>query len=170
MFLLFQRFPIPPAYSAIFHVYTVLQIKANGTPSPHTFQSIRQARPFSAFLQRNSCLQHGIPTWKTRWLPWYISHPPLHAKRSEAQNWAARWAWHRWKKSAKAAPWLQTPRRTMKNSQPVDGPESITLCLLNTGRKWGDAVNYDLCINSACYGIEESVELIERMIDIHPEK
>ena len=31
-------------------------------------------------------------------------------------------------------------------------------------------VNYDLCINSACYGIEESVELIERMIDIHPEK
>lgn len=36
-----------------------------------------------------------------------------------------------------------------------------------TGRKWGDAVNYDLCINSACYGIEESVELIERMIDIH---
>lgn len=36
--------------------------------------------------------------------------------------------------------------------------------------KWGDAVNYDLCINSACYGIEESVELIERMIDIHPEK
>ena len=23
-----------------------------------------------------------------------------------------------------------------------------------TGRKWGDAVNYDLCINSACYGIE----------------
>jgi len=39
-----------------------------------------------------------------------------------------------------------------------------------TGRKWGDAVNYDLCINSACYGIEESVELIERMIDIHPEK
>ena len=39
-----------------------------------------------------------------------------------------------------------------------------------TGRKWGDAVNYDLCINSACYGIEESVELIERMIDRHPEK
>ena len=39
-----------------------------------------------------------------------------------------------------------------------------------TGRKWGAAVNYDLCINSACYGIEESVELIERMIDRRPEK
>ncbi|MDD6306649.1 MAG: cytidylate kinase-like family protein [Clostridiales bacterium] len=37
-----------------------------------------------------------------------------------------------------------------------------------TGRKWGDAVNYDLCINSACYGIKESVELIERMIDKYP--
>ena len=34
-----------------------------------------------------------------------------------------------------------------------------------TGKKWGDAVNYDLCINSASYGIEESVELIERMIN-----
>lgn len=33
-----------------------------------------------------------------------------------------------------------------------------------TGRKWGNAVNYDLCINSAAYGISESVELIERMI------
>lgn len=37
-----------------------------------------------------------------------------------------------------------------------------------TGRKWGDAVNYDLCINSASYGIEESVELIERMINKYP--
>ena len=34
-----------------------------------------------------------------------------------------------------------------------------------TGRRWGDASNYDLCINSACYGIEESVELIERLIN-----
>ena len=34
-----------------------------------------------------------------------------------------------------------------------------------TGRHWGDAINYDLCINSACYGIEESVELIERLIN-----
>lgn len=37
-----------------------------------------------------------------------------------------------------------------------------------TGRKWGDAVNYDFCINSACYGIKESVELIQRMIDKYP--
>lgn len=39
-----------------------------------------------------------------------------------------------------------------------------------TGRKWGDAVNYDLCINSASYGIEESVELIGRMINRKTEK
>ena len=37
-----------------------------------------------------------------------------------------------------------------------------------TGKKWGEAVNYDLCINSASYGIEESVELIERMINKYP--
>jgi len=34
-----------------------------------------------------------------------------------------------------------------------------------TGSKWGDPVNYDLCLNSACYGIEKSVELIARMIN-----
>lgn len=33
-----------------------------------------------------------------------------------------------------------------------------------TGRKWGNAVNYDLCLNSAAYGIEGSVEFIKRII------
>ena len=33
-----------------------------------------------------------------------------------------------------------------------------------TGRNWGKARNYDLCINSASYGIQGSVELIMRMI------
>lgn len=33
-----------------------------------------------------------------------------------------------------------------------------------TGRQWGNAVNYDLCINSASYGIDGSVDLIKRMI------
>lgn len=33
-----------------------------------------------------------------------------------------------------------------------------------TGRKWGNAVNYDLCINSAAYGIEGSVDFICRVI------
>ena len=33
-----------------------------------------------------------------------------------------------------------------------------------TSRKWGDVVNYDLCINSASYGIEGSVRLIERLL------
>ena len=37
-----------------------------------------------------------------------------------------------------------------------------------TGKKWGDAGNYDLCIDSASYGIKESVELIERMINKYP--
>ena len=34
-----------------------------------------------------------------------------------------------------------------------------------TGREWGKAANYDLCINSASYGIKGSVDLILRMID-----
>lgn len=33
-----------------------------------------------------------------------------------------------------------------------------------TGKQWGSASNYDLCINSARYGIEESVELIKRIV------
>ena len=31
-----------------------------------------------------------------------------------------------------------------------------------TGRKWSKASNYDLCINSASYGINGSVEMIMR--------
>lgn len=34
-----------------------------------------------------------------------------------------------------------------------------------TGKKWGSAINYDLCINSAAYGIDEAVELIMRIIN-----
>ena len=34
-----------------------------------------------------------------------------------------------------------------------------------TGRKWGDPANYDLCINSASYGIDGSVALINRLIE-----
>ncbi|MBQ7534637.1 MAG: cytidylate kinase-like family protein [Stomatobaculum sp.] len=33
-----------------------------------------------------------------------------------------------------------------------------------TGLQWGKAINYDLCVNSANYGIDESVELIMRVI------
>ena len=39
-----------------------------------------------------------------------------------------------------------------------------------TGYEWGNAVNYDLCINSAAYGIEGSVELIEKLIKQHTKK
>ena len=30
--------------------------------------------------------------------------------------------------------------------------------------KWGTPENYDLCINSANYGIKETIEIIERLI------
>ena len=33
-----------------------------------------------------------------------------------------------------------------------------------TGRTWGNSVNYDLCINSASYGIQGAVELIQRVL------
>ena len=36
-----------------------------------------------------------------------------------------------------------------------------------TGRKWGNNASYDLCINSASYGIEGSVQLIDRIINQH---
>ena len=34
-----------------------------------------------------------------------------------------------------------------------------------TGRKWGASINYDLCLNSAAYGIEGSAEFLRRMIE-----
>lgn len=33
-----------------------------------------------------------------------------------------------------------------------------------TGRKWGNSANYDLCVNSAAYGIEGSVAFMKSMI------
>lgn len=33
-----------------------------------------------------------------------------------------------------------------------------------TGEKWGKPENYDLCINSANYGIKETIDVIRRMI------
>lgn len=34
-----------------------------------------------------------------------------------------------------------------------------------TGEKWGKPENYDLCINSANYGIQETIDVIKRMLD-----
>ena len=34
-----------------------------------------------------------------------------------------------------------------------------------TNNVWGQAYNYDLCINSASYGIDEAVNLILRVIN-----
>lgn len=34
-----------------------------------------------------------------------------------------------------------------------------------TGKKWGNAVNYDLCLNSSGYGIDGSVDFIMRIIN-----
>ena len=34
-----------------------------------------------------------------------------------------------------------------------------------TGKKWGKPENYDLCINSANYGLKDTIELIRRMLD-----
>ena len=39
-----------------------------------------------------------------------------------------------------------------------------------TGRRWGNADNYDLCINSSAYGIEGSVDFILRMSKNSEEK
>ena len=36
-----------------------------------------------------------------------------------------------------------------------------------TGLEWGSAKNYDICINSACYGLEGSMNLILQMINEH---
>ena len=32
-----------------------------------------------------------------------------------------------------------------------------------TGRKWGHSENYDICINTACYGIDGTVSILEKM-------
>ena len=39
-----------------------------------------------------------------------------------------------------------------------------------TGRQWGNANNYDLCINSASYGIDGTVDFIYNMINLRLEE
>ena len=34
-----------------------------------------------------------------------------------------------------------------------------------TGKKWGHASDFDICINTACYGIEGAVELLEHLVE-----
>lgn len=33
-----------------------------------------------------------------------------------------------------------------------------------TGKKWGNPADFDICINSACYGIEGTVDLLEKLV------
>ncbi len=33
-----------------------------------------------------------------------------------------------------------------------------------TGKKWGNPADFDICINSACYGIDGAVDLLERLV------
>lgn len=35
-----------------------------------------------------------------------------------------------------------------------------------TGRRWGHSENYDMCLNTACYGIDGTVEVIEKMFKL----
>lgn len=75
------------------------------------------------------------------------------------------------------APFAQRVRRVMQTDNMTAKQATRLLKKLDrqhghyynfyTGRQWGNTINYDLCINSASYGIEGSVQLIERMIDQH---
>ena len=75
------------------------------------------------------------------------------------------------------APFAQRVRRVMQTDSMTAKQATRLLKKLDrqhghyynfyTGRQWGNTINYDLCINSASYGIEGSVQLIERMIDQH---
>ena len=35
-----------------------------------------------------------------------------------------------------------------------------------TSRHWGHSDNYDLCINTACYGIDGTVDILEKMVKL----
>ena len=39
-----------------------------------------------------------------------------------------------------------------------------------TGKKWGNPADFDICINSACYGIDGTVDLLERLVQYSLDK
>ncbi|MGN0371911.1 MAG: AAA family ATPase [Enterocloster sp.] len=74
------------------------------------------------------------------------------------------------------APFEQRMRRVMKLNRDMSEKrvrrllkrmdhEHMKYYKFYTGRRWGSAANYDLCINSASYGIEGAVDLIRRMVE-----
>lgn len=56
-----------------------------------------------------------------------------------------------------------TEKQTVRLLKRLDR-EHVSYYRFYTGREWGKAKNYDLCINSASYGIDGSVDMIKRMI------
>lgn len=56
-----------------------------------------------------------------------------------------------------------TEKQTVRMLKRLDR-EHVGYYRFYTGREWGNAKNYDLCINSAAYGIEGSVDMIKKMI------
>ena len=39
-----------------------------------------------------------------------------------------------------------------------------------TGKKWGNPADFDICLNTACYGIDGTVDLLEKLVKISLEK
>lgn len=39
-----------------------------------------------------------------------------------------------------------------------------------TGKKWGNPADFDICLNSACYGIDGTVNLLERLVKLSLDK
>ena len=56
-----------------------------------------------------------------------------------------------------------TEKQTVRMLKKMDR-EHVKYYKYYTGQQWGNSVHYDLCINSASYGIEGSVELIRKMV------
>ncbi len=74
------------------------------------------------------------------------------------------------------APFEQRLRRTMEVNGGLNVKQAVRLLRrldrqhmryyqFFTGRKWGNAINYDLCLNSASYGIDGAVDFIMRIIN-----
>ena len=66
----------------------------------------------------------------------------------------------------------------MKNGQRKSACTAATVASANsktsydyyTGKKWGNPADFDICINSACYGIDGTVDLLERLVQYSLDK
>ncbi len=118
-----SAFPIPPAYSATFPRLYRITNKVGGTPSPHTFRSTPSTPIFQRSCKEIAACNTEYPRRKHADFHGIFRIPAARKTFGRAKL-SGQISIAQMENVCKSCTVLQTPHRTVKNTQPSDGPES----------------------------------------------